>query len=116
MQGMNISIPDPLKEFVDQQIASGRYGSVSEYIRELIREDEQKRQKEDDREYVETLDCRPLNQVGFQSVGLHGVPIAGTGQAIRSIRFSYEPRRSPPRAFAGRCGHDCRGRESSLLR
>ncbi len=43
MQGMNISIPDPLKEFVDQQIASGRYGSVSEYVRELIREDEKRK-------------------------------------------------------------------------
>ena len=43
MQGMNISIPDPLKAFVDRQIASGRYGSVSEYIRELIREDEKRK-------------------------------------------------------------------------
>jgi hypothetical protein len=29
MQTMNISLPDPLKEFVDAQIASGRYSSVS---------------------------------------------------------------------------------------
>lgn len=43
MPGMNISIPNPLKEFVDRQIASGRYGSVSEYIRELIREDEKRK-------------------------------------------------------------------------
>ena len=40
MQTMNISLPDPLKEFVDAQIASGRYSSVSEYVRVLIREDE----------------------------------------------------------------------------
>jgi antitoxin ParD1/3/4 len=40
---MNISLPDPLKEFVDDQIAEGRYSSVSEYIRELIREDEKRR-------------------------------------------------------------------------
>ncbi len=40
MQTMNISLPDPLKEFVDNQVASGRYGSVSEYVRELIRDDE----------------------------------------------------------------------------
>ena len=43
MQGMNISIPNPLKKFVDLQIASGRYGSVSEYVRELIREDEKRK-------------------------------------------------------------------------
>ena len=40
MQSMNISLPDPLKQFVDGQIAQGRYSSASEYVRELIRADE----------------------------------------------------------------------------
>jgi len=43
MQTMNISLPEPLKRFAESQIASGRYSSVSEYIRELIREDEKHR-------------------------------------------------------------------------
>jgi antitoxin ParD1/3/4 len=43
MQTMNISLPEPLKEFVDHQIAEGRYSSVSEYVRELIRDDEKRR-------------------------------------------------------------------------
>ena len=43
MQSMNISLPDPLKDFVDGQIAAGRYSSVSEYVRELIRADEKRR-------------------------------------------------------------------------
>ena len=43
MQSMNISLPDPLKEFVDGQIAEGRYSSVSEYVRELIRADERRK-------------------------------------------------------------------------
>jgi antitoxin ParD1/3/4 len=42
MQAVNISLPEPLKQFVDSQIASGRYGSVSEYIRALIRDDEKR--------------------------------------------------------------------------
>lgn len=46
MQSMNISLPEPLKKFVDGQIAEGRYSSVSEYVRELIRADE-KRKAED---------------------------------------------------------------------
>lgn len=46
MQTMNISLPEPLKEFVDAQIAAGRYSSVSEYIRELIREDEKRKAEE----------------------------------------------------------------------
>jgi antitoxin ParD1/3/4 len=43
---MNISLPDPLKEFVDHQIADGRYSSVSEYIRDLIRNDEKRKAEE----------------------------------------------------------------------
>ena len=43
MQTMNISLPEPLKKFVDHQITEGRYSSVSEYIRELIRDDEKRR-------------------------------------------------------------------------
>jgi antitoxin ParD1/3/4 len=43
---MNISLPDPLKQFVDGQIARGRYSSVSEYVRELIRADEKHKAEE----------------------------------------------------------------------
>lgn len=42
MQTVSISLPDPLKEFVDGQVAEGRYSSVSEYIRELIHADEKR--------------------------------------------------------------------------
>ncbi|MFZ2650142.1 MAG: type II toxin-antitoxin system ParD family antitoxin [Burkholderiaceae bacterium] len=43
MQSMNISLPDPLKRFVDGQVAQGRYSSASEYVRELIRADEKRK-------------------------------------------------------------------------
>ena len=46
MQSMNISLPEPLKQFVDGQIAQGRYSSTSEYMRELIRADEKLKAKE----------------------------------------------------------------------
>ncbi len=46
MQTMNISLPDQLKDFVDEQVGSGRYSSVSEYVRELIRNDEKRRAQE----------------------------------------------------------------------
>lgn len=46
MQSMNISLPDPMKEFVDEQIAQGRYSSASEYMRELIRADEKRKAEE----------------------------------------------------------------------
>ena len=43
MQSMNISLPDPLKQFVESQISTGRYSSASEYVRELIRIDEKRK-------------------------------------------------------------------------
>lgn len=46
MQSMNISLPDPLKQYVDGQIAQGRYSSASEYVRELIRADEKRKAEE----------------------------------------------------------------------
>lgn len=46
MESMNISLPEPLKQFVDRQIAAGRYSSASEYIRELIRDDEKRKAEE----------------------------------------------------------------------
>lgn len=46
MESMNISLPEPLKRFVDEQIAAGRFSSVSEYVRALIREDEKRKAQE----------------------------------------------------------------------
>ena len=40
MATMNISLPDALKSFVDEQLASRGYGTASEYVRELIRKDQ----------------------------------------------------------------------------
>ena len=40
MSTMNISLPDALKAFVDQQVNMRGYGTSSEYVRELIRKDQ----------------------------------------------------------------------------
>ena len=37
---MNISLPDSLKSFVDDQVSQRGYGTCSEYVRELIRKDQ----------------------------------------------------------------------------
>ena len=39
MSTMNISLPDTLKSFVDEQVSPRGYGTSSEYVRELIRND-----------------------------------------------------------------------------
>jgi antitoxin ParD1/3/4 len=40
MTTMNVSLPDALKAFVDDQVAARGYGTSSEYIRDLIRKDQ----------------------------------------------------------------------------
>ena len=37
---MNVSLPDQMRAFVDEQVGEGRYGSTSEYVRDLIRRDQ----------------------------------------------------------------------------
>jgi len=48
MSTMNISLPDALKTFVDEQVALRGFGTSSEYVRELIRKDQ-------DRQHLRTL-------------------------------------------------------------
>lgn len=42
MSTMNISLPASLKSFVDEQVADRGYGTSSEYVRELIRADQER--------------------------------------------------------------------------
>ena len=37
---MNVSLPDELRSFVEAQVEGGSYGSTSEYVRALIRRDQ----------------------------------------------------------------------------
>lgn len=46
METMNISLPEPLKEFVEKEVSNGGYSSVSEYIRKLVREDQKRKEQE----------------------------------------------------------------------
>lgn len=46
MATMNISLPDKLKSYVDNRVARDGYGTASEYFRELIRQDQQRKEQE----------------------------------------------------------------------
>lgn len=48
MSTMNVSLPEELRSFVDAQVEDGRYASTSEYVRELIRRDQ-------DRQHLRSL-------------------------------------------------------------
>lgn len=42
MATMNISLPDPMKAWVEQQAGSGRFSNSSDYVRDLIRRDQER--------------------------------------------------------------------------
>ncbi len=44
MAQMNVSIPQPMKNWCETQVKDGRYSTASDYIRDLIRKDQDKRQ------------------------------------------------------------------------
>jgi antitoxin ParD1/3/4 len=54
---MNISLPDPLRVFVEECVSQGGYSTISEYFRELVRA-EQKRKAE---EKLQTLLLEGVN-------------------------------------------------------
>ena len=41
MASMNVSLPDPMRDWVQNRIDSGKYASVSDYVRDLIRRDQE---------------------------------------------------------------------------
>lgn len=47
MATMTISLPDPLKDWVEAQIRQGDYASTSDYMRDLVRRDRARREQPD---------------------------------------------------------------------
>ena len=44
MATMNVSLPDPMKSWVESRTRDGRYSNVSDYMRDLIRRDQEREQ------------------------------------------------------------------------
>jgi antitoxin ParD1/3/4 len=65
---MNISLTDDLKSFVDTRIARRGYSSASEYVRDLIRRDEERASEERFKSLIEEglkspIDPRPWSEI-----------------------------------------------------
>ena len=45
MATMNVSLPDAMKEWVEAKASSGRYSNASDYVRDLIRRDQDREAK-----------------------------------------------------------------------
>lgn len=42
MATMNVSLPDPMKLWVEERTKGGRYSNASDYVRDLIRKDQER--------------------------------------------------------------------------
>jgi antitoxin ParD1/3/4 len=76
---MNISLPPALKQWVDQQTDQGGFGTASEYIRQLLRE-EQKRQ------------ARQAVEVKLQEAIASGEPVPVTAKTWKESAQRVEER------------------------
>ena len=73
MATMTISLPDPMRDFIESEVSSGNYGSASELFREMVRE----RQKAKTKERLEALLLEGLES---------GEPVQVTKQYIEKRR------------------------------
>jgi antitoxin ParD1/3/4 len=46
MATMTVSLPDPMKDWIEAQIRLGDYASVSDYVRDLVRRDRERREQD----------------------------------------------------------------------
>jgi len=46
MATMTVSLPDPMKDWIEAQISKGDYASASDYVRDLVRRDRARREQE----------------------------------------------------------------------
>lgn len=75
MTTLNISLPDSMRAFIEEQTHSGDFSTASEYVRSLIRED----QKHKAQERLETLlleglesgEATPMTPKDWQEVRRH---------------------------------------------
>lgn len=49
---MNISLPEPLKRFVDEEVQEGGFASTSDYMRDLIRQRQRRKSEEQLRQLI----------------------------------------------------------------
>ncbi|MFM8766698.1 MAG: type II toxin-antitoxin system ParD family antitoxin [Rubrivivax sp.] len=50
---MSFALPEAMRSYVNERVASGQYGNTSEYLRELIRRDQEEQAKRRLRELIE---------------------------------------------------------------
>lgn len=60
MTSLNISLPEPLKDYVDERVATGDFGTPSEFVRSLIRQDKELRRAKVEDVLAEALQTKQI--------------------------------------------------------
>jgi antitoxin ParD1/3/4 len=50
---MSFALPESMREYIDHRVAAGNYGNTSEYIRDLVRRDQEEQAKKRLRDLIE---------------------------------------------------------------
>ena len=75
MATMNVSLPDQMKKWVEEQVATGRYGNASDYMRDLVRRDQ------------ERLDARQKLQDLVDEALASGISTMGREELLQRMRL-----------------------------
>lgn len=66
---MNVSLPDGLKSWAETRVAEGRYSSTSDYVRDLMRRDQEAEEKlRNLREMIEVGLASPETDATIESI------------------------------------------------
>lgn len=79
MATMNISLPQALKDWVEAQADAGLYANASDYVRDLIRRDVEKREKA---EALRVM-VQEAEQSGFRSMSIEEIQAELRGRRER---------------------------------
>ena len=64
---MSFALPEAMRSYIDERVVEGNYGNTSEYIRDLVRKDQQEQARNRLRALIEegliSGPARPLTQV-----------------------------------------------------
>jgi antitoxin ParD1/3/4 len=52
-QTMSFALPESMREYIDNRVSTGNYGNTSEYIRDLVRRDQEEQAKKRLRDLIE---------------------------------------------------------------
>ncbi len=50
---MSFALPESMRAYIDQRVATGHYGNTSEYIRDLVRRDQEEQARQRLRDLIE---------------------------------------------------------------